>query len=314
MFEENGDISRKILGGIIEENRRILIEKFIGIIFKKIDFDKESIQTLKEYSSRGHVVYASFHSSNFALLILYNLLKKHRLKLPVFALEYNPYSLQSFELIWKRIRQFFSEFFSGKKTGSILESDYLERMIRGRKSIIISLLSAKFFLQRYLEPRYDSLVYLIELQKRMDAPIYLIPQMIFWNMNPERTKTGISSRATGDRELLTGLITTLKSITPAFARIIAPINLKEEIENSAIDDPAKLAIALRYKLFEKYYDEKRAVLGPVIKSRNEMMEKVLYQKEVLERIEKLAIREKVSVKKMKKRAYLIFREIAADYS
>jgi glycerol-3-phosphate O-acyltransferase len=138
--------------------------------------------------------------------------------------------------------------------------------------------------------------------------------MIFWNMNPERTKTGMSSKATGDRELLTGLITTLKSITPAFARIIAPINLKEEIENSAIDDPAKLAIALRYKLFEKYYDEKRAVLGPVIKSRNEMMEKVLYQKEVLERIEKLAIREKVSVKKMKKRAYLIFREIAADYS
>ncbi len=314
MYGQKNDFSYKVFGGIIEENRSILIEKFIGIIFGKIDFDHESLQTLKEYSTKGHVVYATFHSSNFALLILYNLLKKYRMKLPVFALEYNPFSLQTFEIIWKRIKQFFYGIYSGKKAEFILEGDHLEKLIRAKKSIIISLLSKKFFLRRYLETKYDSLVYLIELQKRMDEPIYLFPQMIFWNMNPERTSPGIASKATGDRGLLTGLLAILKSITPAFARVLPPLNLKEEIGKSEIGDSEKLAIALRYRLFEIYYDEKRAVLGPVIKSRQEMMEKVLYQKEILDRIERLAQMEGVSVKKMKKRAYLIFREIAADYS
>ena len=314
MYERNNDFSNKVFDGIIEENRSILVEKFIGLIFKQIDFDNESLQTLKEYSGKGHVVYASFHSSNIALLILYNLLKKYKMKLPVFALEYNPFSLQTFELLWKRTKRFFYGFYSGKKTEFILEGDHLEKLIRAKKGIILSLLSKKFFLRRYLEIKYDPLVYLIEVQKRMEEPIYIFPQMIFWNMNPERTRSGISSKATGDRGLFTGFITTIKSITPAFVRILPPVNLKEEIGKSALSDSGKLAIELRHRLFAMYSDEKRSVLGPVIKSRQEMMEKVLYHKDVLERIEKLAERENVSVKKMKKRAYLILREIGADFS
>jgi glycerol-3-phosphate O-acyltransferase len=307
-------IFRASFDGVIDGFINSLLEDFAGFLFRKVDFDAESLKTLKDYSVKNNIVYVSFHSSNISLLIFCHLLKKHNIDLPIVALDENPYMMQTIKHLSKRVIKSIKRRFFGKKYQDIFETDYIERQLWDKKTILVSLLSRKFFLRRYLEIKYDSLTYLIKLQKSFKNPIYLLPQMIFWNLNPERTSVNIASQATGDRGLISGWITTFKSATPGFLRILPPINIAEEIENAKTKDPEQIAIALRNKLLEKYYHEKRAAIGPVIRSNQEMMEKVLYHKDVLEQIEKQAKREKTSERQLRKKAYEYYKEIAANYS
>ncbi len=303
-----------IYGGDIHKELNPLLEKIIGFLFKKLELDRESVQTLKEYYEKGNVIYASFNSSNISLLILYILLKRNNFPLPAYALEYNPFLLQTFSYLLKRVLRYFSGIILRRKHEDILDTDYIENLIHEKGVILLSLLSRKFFLRRYLEIKHDSIIHLIEIQKRIDTPIYIMPEMIFWNMNPERTRSFISSRAIGDRGFISAWLTNLKCVTPSFVRILTPINLKQEIEDSNVEESHQIAIKIRNKLLEIYHYEKRTVLGPVLRSQQEMMERVLYHKNVLDKIQEISAEEDISEKKLRKRAYKYYREIAADFS
>ena len=210
--KDNKPSSDAFYGGEISKDLNPLLEKIIGFLFKKLEIDRESIQILKEYSEKGNVIYASFNSSNISLLILYILLKRNQFTPPAFALEYNPFLLQTFRDLLMRGLRFFSRTILRRKHRDILETDYIENLIRENKVILLSLLSRKFFLRRYMEIKHDSIIHLIEIQKKIDTPIYLMPEMIFWNMNPERTKSLMASRAVGDRGFISAWLTNLKCI------------------------------------------------------------------------------------------------------
>ncbi len=301
-----------LFDGLLFEKINPLIEKAISFFFRKIDFDTESLLTLKKHSD-GNVVYASFHTSNLSLLLLHSLLKRHGLKTPKFALEYNPFMLQPFNYILKRIFRPIDDLFSRHKRNDVIDSGYIERLLQAKESILFSLISKRYFLKRYTETRYDSLVFLVKLQQKQEEPILLLPQIIFWNMNPERTDTLISSSPTGNRGFISGWLTTTKSITPSFVRISSPINLKEEIEKASSGDPQFIATGLRNRLLEVYHHEKRSVLGPVIKRREVLMEKVLYHKNILSEIDRLVKEKRIPEKKLKKKAFKYYREISADF-
>jgi glycerol-3-phosphate O-acyltransferase len=98
------------------------------------------------------------------------------------------------------------------------------------------MLSRKLFLRRYVQIKTDVIDYLLQMQKKSDNPIYIFPQVIYWNMNPDRPGSLLSSDATGDRGRLSGMLTIWKSATPSFVRIGKPVNLKEELENNQGSD------------------------------------------------------------------------------
>ncbi len=321
MKKSDGVITSGIYDGVIYERLNPLLEKLALVLFNTIDFDAESCSRIEECSRKGHIVYASFQSSNLSLLILYNLLRRHNYPLPVFALEYNPFWFQDIGFITRRLWQFFSSTVLGRQYEYVLDTDYVESLIKDNKSILFSLLSKRYFLKRYTEVKYDSLRYLVEVQKRVDDPIYLLPEMIFWNRNPERSGSPlgplysiISSQATGDKSLLFAWLTIMKSATPPFVRIAQPINLKEEIAKAKVDDTRQLAVMLRNKLLEDYYHEKRTILGPVLKSQQEMMERVLYHPNVENEIKRIAQEDRIPESKLRKKAYKYFKEIAANFS
>ena len=94
--------SSEIFAGMIQKDSSPIIKRIIGFLFRRIKIDDESIKILEEYSQKGTVVFASYHSSNIALLILYILLKRNNFETPVFALEYNPFLFQTFKFLFKR--------------------------------------------------------------------------------------------------------------------------------------------------------------------------------------------------------------------
>jgi len=86
------DDSTQLFNGLVFEKINPLLEKLVKFLFRKITFDNESLETLKKYSAES-IVFASFHTSNLSLLLLYILLKRYNFNTPKFALEYNPFLL-----------------------------------------------------------------------------------------------------------------------------------------------------------------------------------------------------------------------------
>jgi len=303
-----------IKNSIVETDVNTFMGKITGLFFRSVNFDKESLQTLKEYQARGCLVYASYQSANTTLLMLVNMLQKHGFKAPRLALDFTPNILQMAVNFFTSASVLFQKITGRKKYETISDFNYILELLRGNKTMILSLLSRKLFIRRYIEIKSDTLQHLVEAQKLIDEPIYIFPQVLFWNQNPEKTRTLVTSRATGDRGFFSGLFTLIKSATPSFMRISRPLNLKEEIAQSPADDPRQIARKVRNKLLEIYNNEKRIVLGPTIKSQQEMMEKVLYHKNVLDEISTLMEREHLSENKLRKKAYEYFKEIAANFS
>lgn len=306
--------SSYIRNSLVRTDVNAFMGKISSLLFRSIDLDSESLLTLKEYQDKGHAVYVSYQSSNAPLLIIVNLLRKHGFKDPELSLDFTPNIFQMAVNLFEGITAFFGRLSGGKKTAAVSDRDYIIDFLRDGRSMILSLLSRKLFIRRYIEIKSDTLQYLVEAQKEIDTPIFVYPQVLFWNQNPVRTRAFMTSRATGNRGFFSGLFTVSKSGTPAFLRIARPINLKEEIENSPADDPRQIAMKLRTRLLEIYNNEKFSVLGPVIKSQQEMMEKILYHKNVLDEIAAVSNKDHVPERKLRKKAYLYYREIAADFS
>ncbi len=314
MIEKHEIYSSFIKSSIIKKDSYRFFRFLVGIFLRRIELDEESLLIMNEYRGEGKFVYASMQSKSTSLFILFNLLKKHNFPVPELALGFIPYTYQKLRILFLNIVVLYRKYFTSKDQDFVSNVEYIERTLQADKPISLSLLSRKLFLRRYVEIKSDSIEYLLEVQRGMDEPIYIFPQVIFWNRNPERNRSILRSSATGDRGLLSGFFVIFKSVTPAFLRIGKPVNLKEELASASTDDLKHISRGIRNKILDTYDYEKRSILGPQIKTQQEMMERVLYHKNVLDAIQNEISEKGISEKKLRRKAYSYYREIAADFS
>ncbi|MCL1833248.1 MAG: 1-acyl-sn-glycerol-3-phosphate acyltransferase [Leptospirales bacterium] len=314
---DNELYSSYIESGIIKKDKYKIFRTLNNFFFAKIELDQESILIVNEHAAKGKIVYASMQTSFTSLYILINQLKKHNLPIPALAIGFIPYTYQKLIIKYNEILTYIKKTFKSDSYSFISNHKYIARMLE-KESIAFSIFSRKLFIRRYVQIKTDVIEYLLGLQKEDDIPIFIFPQVIFWNRNPERSSTLITSIAVGDavedRGFISGIITMLKSATPAFARIGQPVNLKEILENQSVDDIKHLARQIRNSLIDTYNYDKRSVLGPQIKTQKEMVEKVLYHKNVLDVIRQEVDQSGKNEKELRKKAYRYFKEIAADFS
>jgi len=314
MIEKQEIYSSFIKSSIIKKDSYRFFRFLVGIFLRRIELDVESLLIMNEYRGKGKFVYASMQSKSTSLFILFNLLKKHNFPVPELALGFIPYTYQKLRIFFLNIAVLYRKYFTSKDQDFVSNVEYIERTLQADKPISLSLLSRKLFLRRYVEIKTDSIEYLLEVQKGMDEPIFIFPQVTFWNRNPEKNRSILRSSATGDRGLFSGFLVIFKSVTPAFLRIGKPVNLKEELASASTDDLKHISRSIRNKLLDIYDYEKRSILGPQIKTQQEMMERVLYHKNVLEAIQNEIAEKGISEKKLRRKAYSYYREIAADFS
>jgi len=310
---DNELYSPYIESGIIKKDKYRIFSFFVSLFFNRIELDEESILIVNEHMAKGKIVYASMQTTYTSLYILINLLKKHNLPVPVLGLGFAPYSYQKIVVIYSEILTYFKKIFKSGEYEFVSNHEYITRTL-DKGSLSFSMLSRKLFVRRYVQIKTDAIEYLLEIQKKSDVPIFLFPQVVFWNRNPEKTGSILNSEAVGDRGLISGMMTVWKSATPAFVRIGKPVNLKEVLDAQSGDDFKHLSRQIRNSLMEIYNYEKRSILGPQIKSQQEMMEKVLYHKNVLDVIQQEINEKGTPEKKLRRKAYGYFREIAADFS
>ena len=139
-----------ISGGIFAKEYRSFLRTYCRINFLPNSFfDDETLETLREYSSKGRIVYASLQSSTTSLVIFTNLLRKEGLPVPEFAVGFSPYFTQRIGSFIIRGVSRLVAVFSPERDRRVTDEELAADVISKGGCICLSFLSASLFMRRY---------------------------------------------------------------------------------------------------------------------------------------------------------------------
>ncbi len=288
--------------------------KFLHLLFKHINIEKEFSEKLKSISKKGMIVYVSKYASYFDLLLYHYCLRKARLPYPRLFFDINLMPFMSVADLGKLVTSYIKFFLKNGSFPSPYKTGFYDSALKERLTSMIFLINPDLFSHYFVEKKPDPLDYLIESQKRLSFPIYIVPILIFYKSNPEKSPSWISNLFFSYRDrsgFATKIALFFKQHRKALIDIGEPINLKDYIQDHNTED---LSYLLRNELMEIIDRHKRAVLGPVVKSKAQIKELVLRDTKIKKAIYKIAKNDKKKIKELKKKAESYFEEIASDFS
>jgi len=198
------------------------------------------------------------------------------------------------------------------------KTGFFRHAIQQGTASLLCLVDPKWFFRHFIHAEKDHLHFLLETQKDMERPIYIVPQLILYKKTPEKDHPNLLDIFFGFKDK-PGFIRKIglffRHHRQAFIDFGRPLDLKTYLENQPATRPLEdMALEIRQTLIESIDLQKRVILGPVMKTRQQLKERVLRDREVIQTIEKTASGNAKRLKQIKKQADEIFNEIAADYN
>ncbi len=288
------------------------------ILFKKIRFDKNMAEPLKQMHRKGTVVYAIKYRGHLDYLLYHYRFRTSRLPYPKIAFGLNMIMFLPISELFKVIKSYLTHFFKKGSLPDPFETGFFKESIEQGTTSLLCLVDPKVFTRQYIHSEKGHLHFLLETQKHMERPIYVVPQLILYKMTPEKEHQNLINIFFGFKDnpgFIRKITLFFRHHRQAFIDFGTPLDLKafldQQHDTHSIED---LAAKVRQILIDRIDMQKRVILGPVMKTRQQLKEKVLKDGELGLAIEKLASRNKKSLKQAKKNAAQIFDEIAADYN
>uniref|UniRef100_A0A7C3V6P3 Glycerol-3-phosphate acyltransferase n=1 Tax=Desulfobacca acetoxidans TaxID=60893 RepID=A0A7C3V6P3_9BACT len=295
-----------------------LLRYTLGPFFAKVTVNPKLKDRLQELSRQGVVVYALKYRSTLDFLFFNRRYQQLGAPVPEVAFDLNLWIFQPFSHLVQIISAAVNYFTRKKAWPNPFQDGYFLQILQEKRSALVFLVDQVGFRHRFLKPREDPLRHLLDIQEKLDFPIFLVPQMIMYSQEPTREDKGLVDFFFGDREnpgRLRKLGLCLRKSKKAVVEVAEPVNLKELLAGSpGRAHPSFMAQDLRRELIQRLDQKRRLVTGPVIKSREELMEITLTDPGLTRFMEHLAETEKKKLSKIKKTAQDYFWEMAADWN
>ncbi len=304
--------------GYLPSRPNFLLRYTLDPFFAKVTVKPRLVERLQELSQQGVVVYALKYRSTLDFLFFNRRYQKLGAPTPEVAFDLNLWMFQPFSHLVQIISAALNFFTRKRAWHNPFLDGYFLRILKEKRSALLFLVDQVGFRHRFLKPREDPLHHLLEIQEQLDFPIFLVPQLVMYSQDPTREDKGLLDLFFGDREnpgrwRKLGLC--FRKSKKAVVEVAEPVNLKEYLADSAVQtDPGLRAQKLRRELIQRLDQQRRIVTGPVIKSREELMEITLTDPGLTSFMERLAETEKKKISKIKKTAQDYFWEIAADFN
>ncbi|GAF98196.1 unnamed protein product, partial [marine sediment metagenome] len=172
--------------------------------------------------------------------------------------------------------------------------------------------------RQFIHAEKDHLQFLLETQKDMDSPIFIVPQLVLYKTTPERDYSSLTDIFFGFKDhpgVIRKIVLFFRHNRRAFIDFGQPLDLKAYLKSQLSTRPLHdMAAEIRQMLIEGIDKQKRVILGPIMKSRQQIKEIVLRDERVSEKIENMAAGDEKQLKQLRKKAGECFEEIAADYN
>ncbi|MGD0278970.1 MAG: 1-acyl-sn-glycerol-3-phosphate acyltransferase [Smithella sp.] len=280
----------------------------------KVKIADETVCTLKQLSEKGTVIYALKDRSHLDTLIIRQIAMRREVPRPQYAHGLNMIVWQPFSQALKvLLSSFYNLVFKGT-IGNSRQTQYLKRITLQKINSIIHVGGSEFHEDALTE---NAIRQLIDAQEASPEPIMIVPMMVTYGRRREKDDESPLNILFGQSENigeLRRLITFLRYANRDAVITAEPVDLADFLKNRQKMEPEQIHRELRRELIERIDDEKISIVGPVLKSREEMIETILKDPKLIEVIDELSTSEKKDHKAIAKRAKKYLREIAADYN
>ncbi len=276
-----------------------ILRWFYQRFFSHIHVDATWKQAVLGAAERGTVVYVMRSLSLLDFLCLDFLLKRFALPLVRFVNDFGLWILEPFK--------------GGRRCvmrRQVPEEVALSEAVRGGYSALLFLRRPPPLARRLRNRRgeafeADLLLQLIQVQRRQDRSILLVPQTFVWSKRPNRAQATFTDLLFGPTEWpgrLRVLFQFLFNYRNALLRAGEPFDLKSFVDRHAHLSDADVAQKVRYALLKRLERERTLVLGPTKKSPQRIRDELLRSHRVAKHIETTARTQRKTVDQVKKEA------------
>jgi glycerol-3-phosphate O-acyltransferase len=280
----------------------------------RVSIADEYVDAIKKLSSEGVVVYALNQRSELNSLIISELVERKGLPEPVFCHGMNMSLWQPLPQMMKFLWSSLMRRFGKEQKAWMGKLAYLERTVNEKKSVVIHLGESEFIENRSAESAMASL---INVQNKVDFPIFIVPVLVAYGRRREKEDESLINILFGQTEhtgSLRRLITFIRYSSNAFVIPAEPVKLSEYLNKSNGISKASIIHELRGELIDRIEKEKNTVVGPALKSREELIGMVLSDESLRKFIDDYAAKENKDKAAVVKEARRDLYEIAADYN
>jgi glycerol-3-phosphate O-acyltransferase len=169
-----------------------------------------------------------------------------------------------------------------------------------------------------VKAKTDPIHYLIEIQKSVERPLYLVPQLIFFSKTARRENPTLIDILFGPEDKpgkIRRLVTLFKNPGRVFMEVSEPISLKRYLQSAEIRHQSTeyQSLVLRRDLLVQLNRHRQSITGPVRKSREELKESILTGERFQLYMNKYAETRGLPIHEVHRKADAYLEEMAANY-
>jgi glycerol-3-phosphate O-acyltransferase len=313
-------LRRDPYGYSIDKKPRFPLQKWFERMVRHVTVPEDQQKFLEELSSKGNIVYAIKESSQIDFIYVSMRLHQLGLPSPVFMFDHHPflwqprlYGLKTLVCRFTHLVRygcFPDPYAAGSYAGKIKDGD----------SGLFSLVGKRGYYRRTVYVGNDPLEHLTDIQKSCDRPIFIVPLVLLYTRRPE------GPQRWGPLELFLGqwkpfgflrrVISFIRGNPHAVMETGEPLSVMQILPELPEDlwRKRKKIFELRRSLIDSVDEIKRAMVGPIIKSKLEMKEIILHHPKLEAMMRRRARATSKEIWKVRMEADGYLDEIAATYN
>ncbi|MDY7036713.1 MAG: hypothetical protein SV375_11205 [Thermodesulfobacteriota bacterium] len=171
---------------VLDHKPGLFLNRFLYRLFKRVSFDENMRNTLKQMNREGTVVYAIKYRGQLDYLLYHYNFRRKRLPYPRVAFDFNMLLLLPLTHVVKIILSRISSLFRYGRLPSPYQSGFYKKAIQQGTTSLIFLVDPKGFIRHFIHAEKAHIQFLLETQKEMDRPIFIVPQLVLYKKTPEK--------------------------------------------------------------------------------------------------------------------------------
>lgn len=303
---------------ILDHKPRLFLSRILYSLFKRVGLDENRKEELKRIHREGTVVYAIKYRGRLDYLLYHYNFRMKRLPYPKLAFALNMSLLLPLRTLLRTVLARVLYLIRHGEMPDPYRLGFYKEAIRNGTTSLIFLVDPKGFFRHFVHAQQDDLHLLLDTQTEMERPIFIVPQLILYKRSPERQDHRLSSILFGFKEhpgVIRKMALFFRHNRRAFIDFGEPVNLRDYLDHQSVPKShADLAVELREDLIARIDAQKRIILGPIMKSRQQIKEIVLRDEGIHAHIEQTANGSPKRALQLRKKAGEHFDEIAADFN